>query len=164
MSYRNKTYVTFDADTDIKMYRIMTAWKENDKIDFDFHNAHDLNNLRDGSTEQTIKKKLRERLKNTKQMIVLVGEKTKNLFKFVRWEMEIALEMGIPIIAANLDKKNDSTNKTPAILKDNAYFVNVPFEMKKIRYALDNFPSEFAREKSNAPSSRNYDWSKIKLD
>ena len=164
MSYRNKTYVTFDADTDMKMYRLMTAWKENDKIDFNFHNAHDLNNLRDGSTEQTIKRKLRERLKNTKQMIVLVGENTKNLYKFVRWEMEIALEMDIPIIAVNLDNKNEATDRTPAILKTKAYFLNVPFEMKKMKYALDNFPSAYDRGKSDAPSSRHYDWSKIKLD
>ena len=147
MSYRNKTYVAFDADSDIRWYRLMTAWKENDGIDFNFHNAHELNNLRNNSSEATIKQKLRERLANTKQMIVLVGESTKNLYKFVRWEMEIAVKLGIPIIAVNLDKTNAANSKTPPILNDNAYFVTVPFELKKIRYALDNFPDEFAREK-----------------
>ena len=64
MSYRNKTYVAFDADNDIKYYRIMTAWKENDNIDFDFHNAHDLNNLMNTSSEETIKRKLRDQETN----------------------------------------------------------------------------------------------------
>jgi hypothetical protein len=41
MSYRNKTYIAFDADNDIRHYRLMQAWKENDRIEFDFHNAHD---------------------------------------------------------------------------------------------------------------------------
>lgn len=45
MPYRNKTYVAFDADTDMHYYRIMQAWKEHDHIDFDFHNAHEMNNL-----------------------------------------------------------------------------------------------------------------------
>ena len=71
MSYKNKTYVMFDADTDILIYRLMTAWKENKKIDFNFHNAHELNNLRKTASEEQIKRKLRERLNNTKQAILL---------------------------------------------------------------------------------------------
>lgn len=158
MSYRNKTYIIFDADTDIKWYRLMTAWKVNDKNDFNFHNAHELNNLRKTTSEEQIKRKLRERFSDTKQAIVLVGESTKNLYKFVRWEMEIALKLDIPIIAVNLDKSNTETADTPPILLDNAYFVSVPFERKKIIYALDNFPAEYFKNKSKAPDSRHYTW------
>ena len=43
MSYKNKTYVAFDGDNDMKYYRLMTAWIEHDHIEFDFLNAHDLN-------------------------------------------------------------------------------------------------------------------------
>jgi hypothetical protein len=157
MSYKNKTYVIFDADTDIRMYRLMTAWKANSNIDFNFHDAHDLNNLRSYASEEQIKRKLKERLNNTKQVIVLVGQNTKNLHRFVRWEIEVAINLGLPIIAVNLDKSNGATQKTPPILKNNAYFVSVPFEQNKIKYALDNFPSEFHRNKSNAPSARQYD-------
>ena len=60
MSYRNKTYVCFDADTDSNYYNLMTGWKENKKIDFNFHNGHDVYSLGDGSSEETIKRKLRE--------------------------------------------------------------------------------------------------------
>lgn len=55
MSYRNKTYIIFDADTDIHYYRLMTAWKSRDKIDFNFFDAHDLNNLWGKSSEATIR-------------------------------------------------------------------------------------------------------------
>uniref|UniRef100_UPI00102A17E0 TIR domain-containing protein n=2 Tax=Vibrionaceae TaxID=641 RepID=UPI00102A17E0 len=157
MSYRNKTYVMFDADTDISKYRLMTAWKENERIDFDFHDAHDLNNIRAMSSEETIKRRLRERLKNTKQAVLLVGENTKNLYKFVRWEIEVAISMDIPIVAVNLCKSDGETDKTPAILKNKAYFVSVPFEVKKIKYALNNFPDEYHKNKTKAPSSRHYD-------
>ena len=47
MAYRNKTYVAFDGDRDIRYYHLMKAWKTNDNIDFDFHDVHDLNYTRD---------------------------------------------------------------------------------------------------------------------
>ena len=90
MSYKNKTYVAFDGDTDMAYYRVMTAWRENDNIDFWFHNAHDLNSARDTSYEESIKAQLRERMANSKQMILLVGKNTKYLRKFVPWEIELA--------------------------------------------------------------------------
>lgn len=157
MSYKNKTYIIFDADTDIKIYRLMTAWNKNSRFEFNFHDAHNLNNLMKTASEEQIKIKLRERMKNTKQVIVLVGDNTKNLYKFVRWEIELAIELDIPIIAVNLDKSAKETGKTPPILKDKAYFVSVPFGVESVKYALDNFPSEYHREKNHAPSSRHYD-------
>jgi len=47
MSYKNKTYVAFDGDNDIKYYRTMQMWKENEHIEFDFYDAHDLNSARE---------------------------------------------------------------------------------------------------------------------
>src|SRR6266700_6835285 len=105
MSYRNKTYVAFDGENDMLAYRMMQAWKEKEHIDFDFYDAHDLNSARDTSTEESIKAQLRERMANAKQMILLVGEKTKGLRKFVPWEIELARKKDIPIIVVNLNKK-----------------------------------------------------------
>jgi hypothetical protein len=163
MSYRNKTYIIFDADNDIKHYRLMTAWNKNSKIDFNFYDAYNLNNLRGWSSEETIKRKLRERMKNTKQAIVLVGDSTRYLYKYVKWEIEIAISMDIPIIAVNLNKLNKEHANTPPVLKKNAYFVSVPFELKKIKHALDNFPIEYKKNKNEAPYSKTYSWGKIAL-
>jgi hypothetical protein len=121
----------------------MTAWKENDKFEFDFHNAHEINNLRDGSSEITIKNKLRERLKNSKVLIVLVGANTKNLFKYVRWEIEWAVEYNIPIIVVNLDnKKKINTALCPPILR-NMLAIHIPFGHKVIDHALNNWPNSY---------------------
>ena len=70
MAYRNKTYICFDADNDIHYYNLMKAWKASKKIDFDFYNAHEINTIRDTNQEQTIKRKLRERLQNAKILMV----------------------------------------------------------------------------------------------
>ena len=36
MSYQNKTFVSFDGDSDMVYYRLMQAWKQNDGINFNF--------------------------------------------------------------------------------------------------------------------------------
>lgn len=147
MAYTNKTYVCFDADTDMHYYRLMQAWKENDKIEFDFHNAHEINNLRDGSTEATIKAKLRERLNNTKVLVVLIGAQTKNLYKYVRWEIEYAIELDIPIVAVNLNGNKEIDNMLcPPILKQELA-IHIPFGQKIMDYALNNWPRYHAEYK-----------------
>jgi hypothetical protein len=147
MAYTNKTYVCFDADTDIHYYRLMTAWKEHEKIEFNFHNAHDINNLRDGSSEATIKAKLRERLQNTKVLIVLVGQKTANLFKYVRWEIEWAIENNIPIVAVNLNgSKSIDKLHCPPILKDKLA-IHIPFGQKIMNYTLNHWPTSHANHR-----------------
>ncbi len=139
MAYRNKTYVCFDATNDILYYNLMKAWKANDNIDFDFYNAHDYNDVNDTDSEATIKRKLKQRLNNTKLFLVLVGEKTKNHYKYVRWEIEIALNMELPIIVVNLNKIDGiDNNLCPAILK-NELAIHVPYNQKDIMLCVDNW-------------------------
>ena len=45
MTYKNKTYIAFDGDTDIEYYRTLQMWKENKNIDFDFYDDEFKNNL-----------------------------------------------------------------------------------------------------------------------
>lgn len=150
MSYRNKTYVAFDGDNDMWAYRFMRGWKTHDHMDFDFHDAHDLNSARDTSTEESIKAQLRIRMANAKQMILLVGEKTRLLRKFVPWEIELARKKDIPIIVVNLnDERSFDSTRCPATIKDNKYTISIPFKMKIIKYALDNFPDNYARWKND---------------
>ena len=153
MAYKNKTYVCFDADNDIRYYHLMTAWKENDQIAFNFHNAHEINNLRDGSSEKTIKRKLRERLINTKVLVILIGDDTKNLYKYVRWEIEYAIENDIPIIGVNLNgEKERDDNLCPPILRDELA-IHIPFKQKIIDYALNNWPSSYNEHRKNEEKS-----------
>jgi hypothetical protein len=140
MSYRNKTYVCFDGDTDMHYYRLMCAWKQNDGINFDFYNAHDINYARDTSTEESIKRQLKERLNNTKVFVVLIGEKTRYLTKFVKWEMDQALSMGLPIIAVNLNGlRGQDTDRCPPTIRDKLA-IHISFNAAIMQYALENWP------------------------
>lgn len=146
MVYRNKTYVAFDGDNDIQYYRTMLMWKQNDNTNFSFYNAHDLNSARDTSLEDTIKRKLRERMLNSKVFVLLVGSNTKNLYKFVRWEIEIAIKLNLPIIVVNLPKysgyegsRRMDAERCPAIAK-NTLAIHISFKSKIMQYALEKWP------------------------
>ena len=104
MAYRNKVYVSMDADNDLRYYYLMKAWKQNDYSSFNFYDAHDINNIYDKS-EASIKAGLQERFRNTKVFVLLVGEHTKYLYKYVRWEIEQAIKREIPCIVVNLNGK-----------------------------------------------------------
>lgn len=156
MGYRNKTYVVFDADNDMWAYGYMKGWKSNHNIDFNFHDAHDLKPLTDRASEETIKRRLRERFSSAKQVVVLTGESTKNLYRFVRWEMEVAKQLDLPIVAVNLNNQRSlDPDRCPAILQGH-YVVHVAFKLKIVKHALDNFPNEYANRDANQGGDRSY--------
>ncbi len=152
MSYRNKTYVIFDGDNDIWAYGFMKGWRQSEHIEFDFYDAHDLKPLTGrAEDEQYIKARLRQRFENTIQTIVLIGPNTKNLYRFVRWEIDTAQNLNLPIIAVNLNGKRDlDSDLCPPVLRDYTA-VHVVFKAKIIQYALDNFPNEYKSLKSGSP-------------
>jgi hypothetical protein len=56
--------VIFDGDNDMWAYGYKRGWKENDRIEFNFDDAHDIRPLTDRASEETIKQRLRERMAN----------------------------------------------------------------------------------------------------
>src|SRR2546429_8811769 len=127
MPYRNKTFVSFDGDTDMHYYRLMQAWTQHDGIDFNFYDAHDINTARDSSQEASIKAQLAERIRNSKNFILLVGERTRYLTKFVQWEIEQAISRDLPMIVVNLNGQRDiDQTRCPQAAKT-TLAIHVPF-------------------------------------
>lgn len=154
MGYRNKTYVCFDGDSDIHYYRLMQAWHQSDHSTFSFYNAHDLNYARDSSLEYSIKAQLRTRLQNSKSLVVLIGANTRYLHKFVRWEMEQALDLDLPIIAVNLNGlRSQDSDRCPPVIRD-ALAVHISFNAKIMEHALEDWPGrhpQFRRQGQKGP-------------
>ena len=148
MSYRNKIYVAF-ASEDMLYYRLMEAWRENDNIDFDLFDAHDLYVARDTSTDETIKRRLRERMKNAKQVVLLGSPDAKRKggdgVSFLAYEIEVAIELGLPIVVAHLDgSRNGNAANYPAPLHDAEYYTeSVSYQPAIIKFALDNYAVRF---------------------
>jgi len=156
MSYRDTTYIIFDGDKDYWAYARMKGWNALRNIDFDFRDAHDLKSIRDTSLPDTVRRTLRQRFSTAKQAIVLIGEETKSHHRFVRWEIETALGLDLPIIAVNLNNlRAVDSELCPPILRGE-YVVHVSFRMKIIKYALDNFPSSYRRRNLSEKGPRHY--------
>lgn len=156
MGYRNKTYIAFDGDKDIHYYYLMKAWKHSTNVNFDFYDAHDLNTARDSSLEETIKQRLRERMSAAKCFVLLIGESTRYLTKFVHWEIELAIKSNIPIIAVNLNgKKKMDVSRCPPVLKDELA-IHIPFKQAIVEYALANWIAGHEKHRKNGNSGAYY--------
>ncbi len=109
MAYRNGTYVAFHAngtdvptDSDIKYYNLLKAWTEKGDDDFSMINSHDkASSVRDSSRKATLRASLQERLRNSRNMVLIIGKTTRFDTDWVPFEIEQAIDTyEIPIIAA----------------------------------------------------------------
>ena len=158
MAYRNGTYIAFHADgtniptkSDIKYYNLIKAWTAKKDDDFSMVNSHDKTSaVRDSSLKETLRAKLKTRLSNSKHMVLIIGDTTKNDKDWVPFEIEYAIDKcDIPIIVAYtgedyiLDAKKH-WNKLPKALKDRinngtASCIHIPFKKEPIKDAIYQF-------------------------
>jgi len=112
MAYRNGTYVAFHAQgtnlpgkSDMDYYNLMKAWSVKTDDDFTMINSHDkASSVRDSSKRATLRASLQERLRNSKNMVLIIGDTTRFDTDWVPFEIEQAVDTyEIPIIAAYPD-------------------------------------------------------------
>lgn len=150
------TYIAFDADTDIHYYRLMQAWTANPRFQFDFLNSHELTTIRSDSGEETIKRHLRERMKSSRGLVLLVGENTRSMKKYVPYEIDLAKEADLPIVVVNLNKKRQmDTDRCPMRLQ-NHLAIHVGFYEPIIRFALENWLTWHSQHRSNGKDGAFY--------
>lgn len=109
MAYRNGTYVAFHANgtnipgkSDMDYYNLMKAWSAKTDDDFAMINSHDkASSVRDSSKKATLRASLQERLRNSKNMVLIIGETTRLDTDWVPFEIQQAVDTyKLPIIAA----------------------------------------------------------------
>ena len=170
MAYRNGTYVAFHAegtnvptDSDIKYFNMMKAWAAKSDDEFTMVNSHEKTAaVRDSSKKATLKASLQERLRNSKNMVLIIGETTKLDRDWVPFEIKTAVDTyKIPIIAAYTEYKNIMdpgalSHLWPGSLADRiknkqAKVIHVPFRKEPLSDAIGQF------DLSNLPkTSLNY--------
>lgn len=139
MPYRNKTYVAFDGDSDIHYYRLLQAWRQTDGSSFPFYDAHSLNWSADTSKNESIKAQLRIRFQSSSLFVLLVGEKTRFLRKFVPWEIEQARTRGLPIICCNLaGLRNMDTLRCPNVFQTQTA-LHISFNKRILQHAMEHW-------------------------
>lgn len=169
--YRNGNYTAFYVDEPFKennlgaqatedfiWYNLLRAWTTNDNS-FPFVDSHNKTyNVRDDSDwEKTLKPRLRERLRNSKNIILILSSITKNS-KALKEEIDYGINiLGLPIIIIYpdfekrediYDKENDQFHlsikflwESIPILKSSMNKVptlHIPFNKETIKLALNN--------------------------
>ena len=159
MAYRNGTYVAFDGNGqndpnkgDLKYLGILRAWKESDNIDFNFTDSHKKTyQVRDLSSKETLKLRLEERMRNSKNMLVIISDDTNFDRGLLNWEIRTAQDKyDLPIIVAyageqHLPRLTDElVHKLPkAIWKDvkfgGNHYAHIPFTKDRIMQAINHY-------------------------
>ena len=160
MAYRNGTYIAFHAEwktdptaSDIKDYRMLNMWHENDGTVFRFVNSHDnVAAVRITSQAETIRRSLRARLDNSKTMILIIGPTTRLDTDFVPYEIAYDIDKCvIPIIAVYTSTGYDIIRNPkslsgwwPAALRSRinngtASVIHIPFKRRLIDDAMGQF-------------------------
>ena len=158
MSYRNGTYVAFNGcgttdptESDIKYFNLLKAWKENDNFDFTFSNSHEkTSQVSDESSLETLKRRLQERFRNSKNMLLIITENSSNNRGLLNWEIEQAVTVyKLPIIVAytnyerigNPSKLSDFWPKTlyKFITENKVKVIHIGFKKEIIFSAINQF-------------------------
>jgi hypothetical protein len=159
MAYRNGTYVAFHANgqsdpsqSDMAFYRLLMAWNESKSIDFEFANSHDkASAVRGTSKATTLVASLQERLRNSKNLLLLIGRTTKYDNDWIPFEIGHAIQTyKLPIIASYTEIENpiyaplqlrDWWPPTLAKGIDNntAHVIHIPFKKAPILDAIGQF-------------------------
>ena len=135
----------------------MEAWRENENIDFDFFDAHDLYVSRDTSKPETIKANLRERMKTAKQFVLLGSAEAKKKggdgTSFLAYEIETMISLGLPVVVVNLDgdRKVDKNFIPKPLLDSDYYTMSVSYQPQIIKSDTDNYATEFASSDNTGP-------------
>lgn len=139
MKIKKSVYVSYNQTSSLYFYTIKSL-NENGTFDVRIKNAVELGQLRSKASKEVISEKLKQKLKNVTLMLVLVGEKSAEINQFVWWEVQAALDAGIPIVAVNINGHKDvDSDHCPSILLNNLT-LHIPFRSTVIEWSICNWP------------------------
>lgn len=131
MAYRNGNYAAFyvaepfdpsalgaNATKDFQYYNLLRAWKGADSS-FPFNDSHDKTyNVRDGSDwDSTLKPRLRERLRNSKNIVLFLSSITVSS-RALREEIDYGInDQGLPVIVIYPEYDSKESLLTNGVLK-----------------------------------------------
>ena len=158
MAYRNGTYIAFHAQgtnrpgkSDIDYYNLMKAWSAKTEDDFTMVNSHEkASAVRDSSKKITLRVSLLQRLRNSKNMVLIIGDNTRLDTDWVPFEIEKAVDaFMIPIIAAytgytSILAPSKLRALWPKALEERidnrtAHVIHIAFRKEPISAAIDQF-------------------------
>lgn len=153
MAYKNGNYCAFyvaepfsesalgaHATKDFVYYNLLRSWKGKDSS-FPFNDSHDKTyNVRDGSDwESTLKPRLRERLRNSKNVVLFLSERTVNS-RALREEIDYGINsLELPVIVTYPDYNTKESLLHNGSLKQE--IENLWSKVPVLRDSIDKVPT-----------------------
>lgn len=158
MAYRNGIYVAFDAQgttnptqSDLKYLGLLRSWNNSKNCELTFSDSHlKTYQVLDTSQKRTLENRLMERLRNSKNMLLILSNYTNYDRGMLNFEIEKAIDVyELPIIVAYtgcdylLDARAYS-NRWPKALKNriadgSLRAIHIAFKEKAIMNAISQF-------------------------
>jgi hypothetical protein len=171
MVNRTGTYFGFDglgeadpSKSDYKFYATVQGWAAGKHIDFKFVNSHEkASAVRDSSKRATLEASIMQRLRASKNMVVILSDDTRKSGSMFSFEIEKAVDTyDLPLIIAHtgyvsiLDP-GALSNRWPSTLQTrinngNATAIHIPFKKEAILNAI----GQFTVNSSNLTGGLNY--------
>lgn len=158
MAYRNATYIAFDglgetdpSQSDYKYYTAIQGWDASRNIEFKFANSHERTAaVRDTSSRETLKSRIRERLALSKNCVVILSDQTRKAGSMLSYEISQAVDQfGLPLICAYADAgvildPTSLSYRWPHALAErindrSARAIHIPFKRAAIYDAIGQF-------------------------
>lgn len=158
MAYRNGTYVAFDGQattnptqSDMRYYGLLQKWNKSNNSDLKFSDSHKKTyQVKDTSSKITLQNRLLERLKNSKNFLLIISDDTNYDRGMLNFEIEKAVDkFNLPIIIAYTGKNYildtyGLSSKWPKALSErinngSAKCIHIPFREKAIMSAISQF-------------------------
>ena len=159
MAYRNGTYVAFDGQgttnptqSDMRYYALLKGWNSSSYYDLHFSDSHSKTyQVRDSSMLETLQHRLMERMRESKNMVVILSDETNWDRGLLNFEIEKAVDFyEIPLIIAytgydaiwvvdNMLEKRWTKALAERINNNSAKCIHVPFKERAIMEAISQF-------------------------
>lgn len=158
MPYRNGTYIAFDGqgtadptESDLKYLGILRSWNKSKNYILNYHDSHlKTYKVLDSSSRKTLESRLMERMRNSKNMLIILSEDTNYDRGMLNFEIEKAVDVyKLPLIIAYTDcdyllNARKYSNRWPKALKDRianrtAKAIHIAFKEKAIMEAISKF-------------------------
>jgi len=109
MAYRNGTYIAFDGNGttdptkgDLKYYGLLKKWNISRKYELNFSDSHQKTyQVKDNSQKATLQNRLLERIRNSKNILIILSEDTNWNRGMLNYEIEKTVDYyKLPLIVA----------------------------------------------------------------
>lgn len=147
-------YVAIDASNDLKYYEAFKHMIDNNGDNYNFFDGIDYFKELDKTPDDMLKFKIQKNLERADVVVVLLTKTLKSMRRFSKWQVEHAVNIGIPIIAVNPNRiRSADFDVCPTILKTHLS-LHIPYDANAFKVAVRNWPASHKEHMKNEKEQR----------